>query len=155
MLCAFGQAAAEDAFVVDVVRSKPYDRISISAAIKGAFTREIVETINSGAPVTFTYFLQLKKYRTVVWDETVRSIAIKRMVKFDTLKKEYLTWEKRAEDEDDINFKAELTAMEYKSAEGDKKEESSNAPTAKGGDPKTGETMIKPVSIKDFKELEF
>ncbi len=109
-------AFADKAFVEDVVRNKPYSRIVVSASVQGAFTHEIIESIQSGAPVTFTYFVQLERERAAFWDKTVRKIAIKRMVKYNTLRKEYIAWEKFAEDEDEIEFEAELAEMEYKAA---------------------------------------
>lgn len=147
-------AAARQAFVVDVIRAKPYDHVLASASIRGAFTPEIIETIQSGAPVTFTYFIQLKRHRPIIWNETVRELAIKRMVKFDTLKKEYLTWEKRAEDEDEIDFELELKALEFKRGERGEPEAKpapgSTAPAAGSG----GKTAADPVALKNLKELE-
>lgn len=149
VLASFTAAEAKDAFVVDVVRTSPYDRISVSAAIKGAFTKEIKETIDSGTPTTFTYFLQLKRHRMLVWNETEREVIIKRMVKYDTLKKEYLTWEKRDENENRIDFKAELAAVEYNDEEA-VKEGTNPAAGVKGA----ADAPLKPVTIKDPKELE-
>lgn len=101
-------AAAEDAYILEVSRQGPPERIGVSAELRGAFTQEIRATIDSGAPLAFTYFVELRRHRAVVWDKAEREVAIRRMVKFDTLKKEYLTWEKRGEDEDELTFDAEL-----------------------------------------------
>ncbi|MGK7345541.1 MAG: DUF4390 domain-containing protein [Candidatus Nitrospinota bacterium M3_3B_026] len=138
------EAVSGEAFVLDVVREPSPDRVYISASIKGAFTPEIVETIESGTPVTFTYFLQLKRRRPILWNETVRKLAIKRMVKFDTLKKEYLTWEKRAENAGEIDFGAEAAWLEYKNG-GDKEN-----PSPEDGEAKKA---MDPVIIKDKAEL--
>lgn len=142
---------AEKAFVENVVRNKPYSRIVVSAFVKGAFTREIVESIKSGAPVTFTYFVQLERKRAVLWDETVRKIAIKRMVKLDTLRKEYIAWEKFDEDEDDIEFEAELAAMAYKNANiiG----EAPKAGKSAKKKPPVKQTALEPDRFKDIEQL--
>ncbi|VAX17557.1 hypothetical protein MNBD_NITROSPINAE01-971 [hydrothermal vent metagenome] len=143
---AWSPAIAEEAFVVDVVREKPYNHVIVSAKIKGAFTPEIIETIQSGAPITFTYFLQLKRQRSLLWNETERRLSIKRMVKFDTLRKEYLTWEKRAEDESDIDFSAELAHISHKNG---RDKENINA---KNGE-KNKEPAKEPKAIKDTERL--
>jgi len=101
-------AFANGAYIVNVIKVDSSQRVVISATLKGAFTPKIRKSIDSGAPVTFTYLIQLKRLRGFMWDKTVYRVALKRMVKFDALKKEYLAWEKKNEDEDDIDFKAEL-----------------------------------------------
>lgn len=116
---------AEEAYIVDVVRSGPQDRVMISATLKGAMTKEIRDNIESGAPVIFTYMVKLRKVRTLVWDETIREVAVKKLVKYDPLRKVYLTWEKKGSNQDEIGFEEELVAMEYKD-----KEDASPAPPA-------------------------
>lgn len=154
-------AFADDAYIVNVVRGEPLDRIVVSATLKGAFTPEIRKSIDSGAPVTFTYFLQLKRLRALVWDKTVHKVALKRMVKFDALKKEYLAWEKKDKDEDDIDFKAELEnvnlnetgeAAENTSA----KKTSAENTSAEQGKPEPSESKVimEPLVFKKVQELE-
>lgn len=143
-------AKAEKASVENIIRNKPYSRIVVSAHIKGAFTREIVDTIQSGAPVTFTYFIELERIREILWDKTVRKLAIRRMVKYDTLRKEYIAWEKRAEKKNKIDFKAELDAMEYK------EKNIINEPPKSGKtveDNKSPEPAIEPDTFTDIDQL--
>lgn len=140
-LATVSPALADDAYMVDVVRSGGPEKVNVSAVLKGSFTKEIKESIDSGAPVTFTYFVELKRIRTLVWNETARELVIKRLVKFDTLRKVYLTWEKRGDDEDDIVFDAELSAAEYKNKD--------NASQA-AKDPQAMEPMV----IKEADRLE-
>lgn len=140
----WSEAVSGEAFVMDVVREPSPDRVYISAAIKGAFTPEIVETIESGTPVTFTYFLQLKKRRPILWNKRVRKLVIKRMVKFDTLKKEHLTWEKRAGSAGEIDFDAETAWLEYKNGD-----EQGGASSGSAG----AKQAMEPVIIKGRNEL--
>lgn len=144
-------AFGEKAYVKDVVRNKPYSRIVVSAFIKGAFTHEIIESIQSGAPVTFTYFVELERERAAFWDKTVRKVAIKRMVKYNTLRKEYIAWEKFAEDEDEIEFEAELAEMEYKAAT--IIDEAPGAGKHDDDNPPVKPTALEPDRFKDIKQL--
>jgi hypothetical protein len=114
---------AEDAYIVDVVRVGPPDRVMVSATLRGGMTREIKDSIESGAPVTFTYLVKLERIRRVVWNETVREVAVKKLAKYDALRKVYLTWEKKGDSPDAISFDQELSATEYK----DKDKESAAA----------------------------
>ncbi len=105
-------ARAEDAYILDVLRAPDKNgEVAVSARLYGAFTEDIRKTIASGAPVTFVFTLRLKRERTLLGDETVSELIVERMVKFDTLTKEYRCWEKRGADSDDLDFEAELASM--------------------------------------------
>lgn len=144
-------AFADDAYIVNVVKADSSQRVLISAVLKGAFTPEIRKSIDSGGPVVFTYFLQLKRLRGFIWDKTVYKIALKRMVKFDALKKEYLVWEKKDKDEDDIDFKAELKNVSYNETRQAGK--SAAARQDKNIEPGT-EVIMEPLIFKKAQELE-
>jgi hypothetical protein len=122
---------AEDAYIVDVVRTGPQDRVMVSAILKGAMTKDIKDSIESGAPVIFTYLVKLERVRRVVWNETVREVAVKKLVKYDALRKVYLTWEKKGDSPEKISFDAELSAAEHKDID----KESASAPSSPAKDP--------------------
>ncbi len=131
-----GTVFADDAYVLDVVREKgSISQILVSSKIEGAFSEEILEALESGAPVTFTYFLKLIRNRSVIWNKTERELAIKRMVKYDTIKKQYLVWEKRAEDDGDIDFTAELLRIAQKGEAKPEKEDKSEPTNAEKDTP--------------------
>jgi len=141
--------ALDDAFMVDVVRSKPYDKVSVSATLKGAFTPQIRESVSSGAPVMFTYFIQLKRWRPFVWNETVKELVVKKMVKYDTLKKQYMVWEKKGEDEDEISFEIELANVNY-----DEEKKKNNRKREKQVRKHTSEPVMEPMFIEDSAAFE-
>jgi hypothetical protein len=137
-------AFADDAHIINVVKADSVDRVIVSATLKGAFTPEIRKSIDSGGPVTFTYHIQLKRLRGLIWDKTVYKFTLKKMVKFDALKKEYLAWEKKDEDEDDIDFKAELENVHFNKA-GDVSEVTTT---------QEEEIVMEPLIFKKVSELE-
>ncbi|MBI5183133.1 MAG: DUF4390 domain-containing protein [Nitrospinae bacterium] len=63
--------------------------IRISATLHNGFTENIVEAIESGVPVTFTYYLELCRKVPMWFDNKVSMRTIKRSLQYDTLKKEY------------------------------------------------------------------
>ncbi len=106
-------AMAENPRVIDVVKNEtPQSQINISARVTGAFAHDIVDTIKAGAPVTFTYFIRLERNRVFFWDKTEKEQVVKKMVKYDPLKKIYLVYEKRGPDEDEIDFEQEISLLE-------------------------------------------
>lgn len=143
-------AHAEEAYIVDVVRAGSPDHVMFSATLKGALTREIKDSIESGAPLTFTYLLKLNKARRVVWDETIREVAVKKMVKYDALRKVYLTWEKKGDSPTAITFDAELSAAEYKEEDKAKENSPTTPPAVKEQSPPPQE----PTVLKDREEME-
>jgi len=145
-------AFAADAFMVDVVRSPAVDKTAISATLKNGFSKEIRENIDSGAPVVFTYFIELKRIRTVIWNETVKKMTLKRMVKFDPLHKVYMMWEKKGEDEADIAFNAELASVDHR--EKPKESSQSASPMAQAQTAQQTQSAMEPVVTMDQDKME-
>lgn len=139
---------AEDAYIVDVVRTGPPDHVMVSAILKGGMTRDIKDSIESGAPVTFTYLVKLERVRRVVWNETIREVAVKKLVKYDPLRKVYLTWEKKGDKSEAISFDAELSAVEHK----DRDKGSGSAPSAPEKEP--AQPPQEPTALKEREALE-
>ncbi len=63
--------------------------IKISVTLHNGFSKNIVEAIESGVPVTFTYYLELRRKVPMWFDDKVSMRTIKRTLQYDTLKKEY------------------------------------------------------------------
>jgi hypothetical protein len=57
--------------------------------LQGGFQQEILEAIESGIPITVTYYLRLYRKRGLWFDEEILSKTIKHIVKYDALKKQY------------------------------------------------------------------
>ena len=108
-------SAGGDGFSAGVENGK----IVILARLQGALTPETIKALSGGSPVTFTFVAQVKRKRFMIWDGTARQVVLKRIVKYDALKKTYLAWEKRDDTrpEDEINFSEELKRVEYKPSE--------------------------------------
>jgi hypothetical protein len=58
-------------------------------SLKGGFHRELLDVVESGIPITITYYMKLYRKRGLWFDEEVLSKIIKHIVKYDTLKKQY------------------------------------------------------------------
>lgn len=58
-------------------------------SLKGGFHQELMEAIESGIPITITYYMKLYRKRGLWFDEEVLSKTIKHIVKYDALKKQY------------------------------------------------------------------
>jgi Domain of unknown function (DUF4390) len=57
--------------------------------LQGGFHQELLEAIESGIPITITYYMKLYRKRGLWFDEEVLVKTIKHMVKYDTLKRQY------------------------------------------------------------------
>jgi hypothetical protein len=76
--------------------------VLLSARLEGAFTKEITEAIDSGAPVSFTYYVTVKQHRRYWTDKNRISKVIKKIVKYDSFNKEYHVVERIGESESDV-----------------------------------------------------
>jgi len=122
-------------------------KVYISARLYGAFTEDTLKVLSGGAPVTFTYAIQVKGKRSLLWDRTARQTVMKRVVKYDTLKKTYMVWEKTddAESEDKIGFEEELRRAEYSKA-GEAGQEGKQGSTKDPADSSASKTETPPVT---------
>jgi hypothetical protein len=57
--------------------------------LQGGFHQELLEAIESGIPITVTFYMKLYRKRGLWFDEEVLSKTIKHTVKYETLKKQY------------------------------------------------------------------
>lgn len=83
-----GEVLAASAKIVDLRVTKGSDDLLVFATLKGAFTKEIEESIVSGNHTTFTYYLRLMRRRPV-FDQEVATLTLSQGVSYDLLKDEF------------------------------------------------------------------
>jgi len=89
LLALSAPARAADVFIDGVTVSEAGGGIKVSFTLKGAFSDEIVEAINSGIPTSFRFIVELDRTRRFWFDRTVARWEFKHSVNYDTLKQEY------------------------------------------------------------------
>lgn len=82
------EARSEEARIADVVVSRT-PSLSITFSVKGAFTKEMDEAIQSGIPTTFNFIVEVNRVRNAWFDETLSETRFSHTVKYDSLKEEY------------------------------------------------------------------
>jgi len=80
---------AEELSIKDIVISGDISEIRVSSFLKGNLDSDILETIKSGIPTTFTYYIELYKKQSLRFDKKISSKTVKNTVEYDNLKKEY------------------------------------------------------------------
>lgn len=92
-----------NASISNVSAVKSLQGILLAFNVKGAFTKEMEDAINSGIPTTFTFIVELHKERTLWFNEKVLDLKFRHVVQYDTLKSEYkITMEERGQMQDRI-----------------------------------------------------
>ncbi len=113
-----GSSYADDAHIVDVHVKKRYAKVLVSANLEHVFTKDVREALMSGMPVTFTYSINLRRDRSVIWDKREADIKVHKVVKYDSLTKEFNGIEVISETPPDPeNFEKELEAIKLKNRE--------------------------------------
>lgn len=84
------QGIAADATLANIILTNTRDNLLLYLTVQNAFPPEIEETINSGVPTTFSFYIKLYKVRSFWKDEEIADITITHTLKYDNLKKEYL-----------------------------------------------------------------
>jgi hypothetical protein len=80
----------EDAALANIILTNTRDDLLLYLTVNNAFPPDIEETINSGVPTTFSFYVKLNKVRSFWKDEEVADITITHTLKYDNLKKEYI-----------------------------------------------------------------
>jgi len=75
--------------LTDLVVSSTSDGLTLYCKLESGLPEEVVESIESGIPVTFRYLAEVRRKRRFWPDETVSVAAIENAVKCDIIKKEY------------------------------------------------------------------
>jgi hypothetical protein len=73
----------------DITLLQTDQEVLLYSSLRGAFHHEIIEAIESGIPMTITFYMKLYRKRGLWFDDEILSKTIKHMVKYDALKNEY------------------------------------------------------------------
>jgi hypothetical protein len=73
----------------ELVLTHTDQEVLLYLSLKGGFHQELMEAIESGIPITITYYMRLYRKRGLWFDEEVLAKTIKHIVKYDALKKQY------------------------------------------------------------------
>lgn len=92
----------EAASLADVDLYREGDSVLLSAHLTGAFTKDISDAIQSGAPVSFTYSVSVRQHRRYWLDRDTITKVVRKTVKYDSFTKDYHILEKIGENESDF-----------------------------------------------------
>ncbi len=84
-----GPAVAKDARITDIIVTHNSGNLVVYATLEGAFIKEVEESMVSGVPTTFTYYLRLMKVGSIWRDEEVASLTLRQTVTYDLLQDEF------------------------------------------------------------------
>lgn len=87
---------AEDAILTNIIVTNTRDDLLLYLTVKNAFPAKIEETITSGVPAAFSFYINLYRVRSFWPDKEVTEMEVTNAIKYDNLKKEYVvtrSWE--------------------------------------------------------------
>ncbi len=73
----------------DLLLTQTDQEVILYSSLQGGFDQELMEAIESGIPITITFYMKLYRKRGLWFDEEVLAKTIKHVVKYDALKKQY------------------------------------------------------------------
>lgn len=94
--CAPESAAMTGARLADMYITNSRDSLLLNLKVKGAFAGRIRQTVLSGVPTTFSFFIRLEENRTLWTDKELAGIVLIHTVKYNNMKKEFTihrSWE--------------------------------------------------------------
>jgi len=84
-----GTAYASSPTLVNVGVSAEDNHIAMSAQMTDGFPEEVLEAVESGVPMTYTFHIELRKDKSLWVDSLVSSNTVEHTVHYDSLKKVY------------------------------------------------------------------
>ena len=103
--------------IVNINVKERFEKLFVSANLDGAFGKNVKDALISGMPVCFTYNINLKRSRMLFWDKNEKSLRIHKIVKYNSLTKQFYGFEVVSDKTPDpIMFEKELSAMQEVSA---------------------------------------
>jgi len=87
---------ALDAVLSNIIVTNTRDDLLLYLTVLNAFPPEIEETIHSGVPAAFSFYINLYRVRNFWPDREITEIEVTHTIKYDNLKKEYIvtrSWE--------------------------------------------------------------
>jgi len=87
---------AQDAMLANIIVTNTRDDLLLYLTVKNAFPSEIEETIHSGVPAAFSFYINLYRVRNFWPDKEITELEVTHTIKYDNLRKEYIvtrSWE--------------------------------------------------------------
>lgn len=87
---------ADDAMLANIIVTNTRDDLLLYLTVKNAFPAKIEDTIDSGVPADFTFYINLYRVRRLWPDKEIVEMQVTHTIKYDNLKKEYVvtrSWE--------------------------------------------------------------
>ena len=82
-------AMAKEVYLSDFVVTNTRDHLLVYFTVNNCFTPEMNNAIESGIETTFTFLVQLREKRELIWDKKIVELEVNHSIKYDSLKKLY------------------------------------------------------------------
>jgi len=79
----------KDPDLKDIIITTSKSHLILFATVENGFTKEMLDGIHNGLPVTFTFHVELDKIRSAWFDSTLVDTTITHKLKYDSIKQEY------------------------------------------------------------------
>ncbi len=73
----------------DIIITTSKSHLILFATVENGFTKDMLDGIRNGLPVTFTFHVELDKIRSAWFDSTLIDTTITHKLKYDSIKQEY------------------------------------------------------------------
>jgi len=81
--------AGSKPLITDIVINASKGRLLLSAAVKDCFTKEMLEGVQNGIPVTFRFKIRLERGRSYWFSKKIKELAINHTLSYDPIRREY------------------------------------------------------------------
>jgi hypothetical protein len=80
---------AQEAVITDFTVANSNSQLSLYLTVTDCFTDEMLTAVHNGIPITFTYYVDIYRMRSIWLDKKIREYKFNHTMEYDSLKKEY------------------------------------------------------------------
>jgi hypothetical protein len=82
-------AATKQPAVTDILLSSSSKELLLSATVQNCFTEDMLEGVHNAIPVTFRFYIDLRRVRTYWFNERIVKQVVNHTLSYDPIKQEY------------------------------------------------------------------
>lgn len=85
-------AQGGEAFIEGLTIEQGKGTFTVSFSVKNCFNTKMEETIKTGVPATFNFFVRVYKKRAIIWNKKIAAYEFRHRITFDNLKQDFRIW---------------------------------------------------------------
>ncbi len=90
VLLGLDEVGAKEVVLTGIEVTNEDHHLLLYSRVEGGFAAEMADEVAKGTPVTFSFYVRVRKIKTFWWDQRIASVKIRLLVEYDPKKEVYV-----------------------------------------------------------------